>query len=822
MVIALFLLRFSLILSISFVASFVEESLIFDYAVAYLEGSMNASYRRRKGWLQIDRISLLSWSMILLLTFIGLRLFQIQVIDFSEYSTYAEARLKGKVIPARRGRILLHDSENGYFELVNNVTLHVVFADPSLIDEASSVARDIAPLLYNSVKARYKSCGNDEGCLLRGIDETLLTEKRLAEQEAFEAVKLKDPTAVFNAPVHSEESLLKEFTDVLAGKIAKKERDFVILKLQVSTENLTAVQDLALTGVYTGDGYVWTNPLEVSEPRQTAAVLAPILSMPEEDLAFSLRKRANRYVRLVNKIDFLTVEKIKELGISGIGFDKEHWRHYSEQDANSFSSQVLGFLDHEGTAVYGLEKEWDDVLRGREGLISGQVDLLGRTLTARASRIEEAKNGSDIVLSLIHPVQDKIEELLEAQVKSSDARSGQVIVQDPNTGKVLAMASYPGFNPNQFGNVYEKREISLTQEEEDAIEVVNSRDGDRYFLYYNPGFKVELFKDGDTYKVYENRLGVGVYRNSAVSDIYEPGSTFKALIMASAIDAGEIKPTDTFKDEGSLDVDCHTLRYDEVVQGLPRKAGEYVCDYTINNSDRNAYGTVTMTQILEKSLNTGMAFISKKMGPSLMYDYLRKFGFGEKTYIELPDEEKGKMVHYRNWISESDLITKSFGQGIAVTPIQLVNAFSAVVNGGILLQPSVVDGVLTLNDEFSPFEPVVIRRVITEETSDVMKAMLVSSIERGVASPAKVSGYRIGGKTGTSQIATRGQYEKGAGSTYATFAGFGPFEDPRFVVLVKIDRPRNTPWGSTNAAPLFQKIMQYLLEYYQISPTSDF
>jgi cell division protein FtsI/penicillin-binding protein 2 len=295
-----------------------------------------------------------------------------------------------------------------------------------------------------------------------------------------------------------------------------------------------------------------------------------------------------------------------------------------------------------------------------------------------------------------------------------------------------------------------------------------------------------------------------------VSDIYEPGSVFKAIVMASAIDGKEVRPTDLFSDNGPLNVDCHS--------SAELGAGKQICDYTIKNSTGQYHGKVTMTQVLEKSLNTGMAHVSKKLGPSLMYDYLKNFGFGEKTFIELPDEESGKLPHYRNWISESDMITKAFGQGIAVTPIQLINAFSAVINGGLLMQPTLIAGTLNEQGEFQKNDPKVVRRVISPGASEIMKSMLVSVVERGYGQKAKIEGYKVGGKTGTSQIATRGQYEKGEGSTIAGFAGFAPYDHPRFVILIKINRPRSSIWGETNAVPVFNRLAQFLLEYLQVPP----
>ncbi|MDF2378911.1 MAG: penicillin-binding protein 2 [Candidatus Gracilibacteria bacterium] len=795
------------------------------------------SQRQTSSRWKIDRISLLKGVLFLLFTVLLVRLFQLQVLQHEEYSAYAQQRMQEKVITARRGRILLKDGEHDFFELANNVSLELLFADPYLLEQRalekaqmavedpnraarmsaptpSAIALAIGPILFDMVKERSTSCDQDEECLRQAIDDTFFSQKRAQVLRDYEEQKLLDlEFEIPEVPLKTEEELLLEYVTDLAQKLSKTERDYVILKINVGPEIIKQVQELTLTGVYTRPETVWTNPLEVIDAQGAALALAPLLEMDLDVLERSLSRRPNRYVKVMNRIDFETAEKIRQLNIAGLGFTDEHWRNYAEQAGNPFAPQLIGFLDNAFNPVYGIERSMNTELAGQTGVIKGEVDLQGRTLTARSSFIEQAINGTDIVLSIDQVVQNKVEELLKNQVLESQARAGQVIVQNPQTGEIMAMASYPGFNPNRPGDTYEKEEFELTDEEIEDLEVKTTKDGDRYFHYYNPGYKIEVFKQGeDRYFRYKNNgEGISVYRNTNVSDFYEPGSVFKAIIMATAIDSKEIRPIDNFNDSGPMDVDCH-----RVFKGTPE---EYVkCDYTIKNSTRKYYGIMTMTQILEKSLNTGMAYIAKKIGPSLLFDYLQNFGFGEKSGIELPDESAGKLTHYRNWVSESDLVTKAFGQGIATTPLQVINAFSAVINGGILYQPTVIAGALDRFGEYEEKKPQIIRRVISEQSSEIMKSMLISSVKRGVAEPAAIEDYKIGGKTGTSQIATKGQYEKGEGSTIASFAGFAPYDDPQFVILVKIDRPVTSPWGATNAAPLFQKVASFLLDYLQITP----
>lgn len=735
-----------------------------------------------------NRITLLKWFIVACSAIVVVRLFQIQVVDYQIYESFAKDRVKNKIIPARRGSILLNEKEPGkYFELVSNVSLDLLYADPMLLENPEDTAKKIAPILLESAKNQNKACGGSEECLNTKLETQLIST----------AVQTGAPD--LGTGSLTETDILGRFTEELAKKLGKKERDFVILKGDLLKEKLTTIQELKLDGIFTTSNYVYANPLLVSSPKAEANALSTVLDMPEDVLEYSLTRRPNRYVRIQNKIDFEAAEKIRALEIKGLGFVKEHWRNYTEQDGNNFfAPQVIGFIDHAFNPVYGIEKSMDELLRGKQGVIRGDVDISGRTLTGRSNTIEEAQNGSSIVLTIDHVIQDTIDGLLKQQVIESQAVSGEVVIQDPMTGKILAMATYPGFNPNKFGDVYEKEEIYPTEEEKKNIVEKKSSDGSKYYLYSNPGNFIEIFKQDDKWFAYKNRVGVRAYRNPIVSDIYEPGSVFKAIAMAAAIDAREVTPNTTFNDVGPVVVDNG--------------------DFTIHNSTGKYHGTVDMTTVLVYSLNTGMTFVARKIGPATFYEYLKNFGFGERTNIELPDEEKGRLSYFRQWVSESDLVTKAFGQGVAATPLQVVNALSAIANGGKLMQPYIVDATIATDGTVTKTEPQVIRRVITEDSSKIMSAMLARVLEESGARLLKIDSYRIAGKTGTSQIATNGLYEKGDGSTIASLGGFGPISDPKFTILVKINRPRHSPWGETNAGPLFRKIVDYLVDYYHIPP----
>jgi cell division protein FtsI/penicillin-binding protein 2 len=319
-------------------------------------------------------------------------------------------------------------------------------------------------------------------------------------------------------------------------------------------------------------------------------------------------------------------------------------------------------------------------------------------------------------------------------------------------------------------------------------------------MYIGENSRREIFptdRDGVWLK-FDNNIGVGAYLNRNIQEIYEPGSVLKPVTMAIALDQGEVTPDDTYDDEEPVEVD----------------------EYTIRNALNIYYGTVTMTECLEYSVNTCMTTVSTKLGKKLFHRMLTRFGLGRITGIELEDELPGDIMPWRKW-SNALLATSAYGQGISSTPLQVVTAFAALANGGKLMRPTIIDSVIKNDGTVDKNIPVIVDQVITPETSATITAMLMSAVTNGYAKTAKVPGYRIAGKTGTSQIAGPGsKYETGTGSSLTSFAGYAPLDHPRFVVLVKFDRPRakDVEYGSKSAAPVFKEIATFLFKYYGIPP----
>jgi cell division protein FtsI/penicillin-binding protein 2 len=425
------------------------------------------------------------------------------------------------------------------------------------------------------------------------------------------------------------------------------------------------------------------------------------------------------------------------LDLSGLSLVPAPKRIYP---TGSLLGHVLGIVNQEGKGFFGIEGFYDEWLAGKPITIE-------RPLIPPEARLQpDPPAGVNLVLSIDVNIQQMVETALEQAIETSQGESGQVIVMDPHTGEILAMAAYPTLDPEAYGPWLEK---------EQAKEAVIS---------------------------------------PAASGQYEPGSTFKILVMAGALDAGVVKPDDVYIDTGEIEVGGNVIR----------------------NWDGNAWGPQTMTGCMEHSLNVCLAYVgSQKLGAALLYGYLNAFGIGQLTGVDLAGEVQGGLRTPRNqdW-TESDLGTNSFGQGVSVTPVQLLAAVSAVANEGVMVQPHLVREVVGPQGVYWP-KPTVLGKPIKPETAEVLTEMLAQSLD-DETSNASVPGYRLAGKTGTAQVP--GEFGYDPKWTIASFIGWGPIPNPRFMVYVRIDKPQNSPWGSVVAAPVFRDVVKRLVVMMNIPP----
>lgn len=489
-------------------------------------------------------------------------------------------------------------------------------------------------------------------------------------------------------------------------------------------------------------------PKEIEDPGETAAKLADFLQLDRKETESKLDDPDDMYEVLKHRLTDSEIEKLQNASLKGVRLSDETYRYYP---SNELASNVLGFVgwkDNDFGGRYGMEAYFNKELNGQPGKVTQDRDASGKWVTVGERNIVPAKNGDSLVLTIDHIAQYETEKILKSAVETYDADSGSIIVMEPETGKILAMADYPNFNPNEYSKV-------------------------------------------------EN---INVYRNSSVNDTYECGSVFKAITLAAGLDSDKINPDTTYKDTGSV-----------------VEAG-----YTIKNSDLKTNGIQTMTQVLEKSLNTGAIYVEKQLGNKNFADYVKRFGFGEKTGIDLLGESAGNLNNLENLKSDIQFFTASFGQGITVTPIQLVSAYAAIANGGMLMRPQIVEKIVHADGSEEKINSQEVRRVISEKAALQMGQMLRSVVTIGHGKRADVPGYMVAGKTGTAQVANQNVKGYEDGKTEGSFAGFAPVNNPKFVILVKIDNPKSVQWAESSAAPTFGELMKFLLEYYNIEPTSEY
>ncbi|HRY60524.1 MAG TPA: penicillin-binding protein 2 [Patescibacteria group bacterium] len=480
-------------------------------------------------------------------------------------------------------------------------------------------------------------------------------------------------------------------------------------------------------------------PQQVEDENAVANGLGPIIDMPAADILKLLNEKKVYIPPLKRKLPDEVSKKIEALKLPGIVLIPETYRDYPE---GSMGAKFLGFVDGEGEGKYGIEGYLNDVLKGQEGKIISERDILGRQITVADSKVVMPKNGKDVVLTIDRVIQFMAENQVKKAVEDHKADSGSIVVMDAKSGGILALAEWPTYDPAKYTDV----------------------------------------KD------------YSIFQCNAISDAYEPGSVFKLIAMAAGIDSGTVTP----------------------------ETGEYfdanvkVQDAVIWNSQKKPYGYETMTQVLENSDNVGMVWMIQKTGKDKFYDYVNSFNFGKRTGIEIDGESPGAVRDKEDAIPV-DLATMSFGQGINTTEIQLAQAMGAVANGGLMVAPHIVKEYIDKNGKVQKVDPKIIGRALSEDSAKKITEMMVSVAERGHGKQARVKGYRIGGKTGTAQIPRKtGGYE--TDKFIGSFIGFGPTDNPLFVMVVRINVPKDVIWAESTAAPVFGEMAKGILNYYQIPP----
>ncbi len=493
---------------------------------------------------------------------------------------------------------------------------------------------------------------------------------------------------------------------------------------------------------------VWVVPKNVRQKEKTASKLGPLLAMSEKEI-FDKINNDKVYIPPVKKgLTLDEANKVKAEKLSGVLVVPEYSRYYPE---GTLASHVLGFVNAEGEGNYGFEGHYNNELKGLEGKVEGEKDTLGRVINLLNQ--QNPKDGISYVLSLDRSVQYFVEKKLEEAVNKFQADSGSVVIMDVKTGGIVAMASWPNYDPNNF------REVAETSP--------------------------------------------AVFVNPVIAHLYEPGSVFKPVIMAAALDQGVV-----------------TKETREVFNNYTVVDG-----YEIHTAENKAFGEEDMSAVLQNSDNVAMVWISDKLGKEKEYSYINDFGFFDKTRLDLDTEVVGYAPPLKQW-RDINRATISFGQGITITPIELVAAYAAIANKGVYIYPHIVDKMILPDGSEKKKEKEEGKKVVAEPAAVAVSGMLTQTVDKGHAWRAGVPGFAVAAKTGTAQIPkAEGGYEEsedGLGIFNHSLAGFAPAEDPRFAMLVKLEKPKTNRYAEDTSAVLFGEVSSYLLNYYyRVAPTRE-
>ena len=497
-----------------------------------------------------------------------------------------------------------------------------------------------------------------------------------------------------------------------------------------------------ITLASTKDGYlVFINNKILKDKDAAFNKLFALISIEENLFMKAAAKKDDPYEVIFHKVNRETAEKIQELKITGLGVSPEEWRSYPAKKMAAHATGFVGYDGNELTGRYGLELYYEDLLKGEEGFLKGipgnWFSKLGKNL------LSPPTEGYDIVLTVEPNVQAFVERMLERVETKWHPTDGGAVIMEPSTGKIIAMAAFPTFDPNS----YEKTEELST------------------------------------------------FVNPIVENVFEFGSVFKMLTVASGLNERVITPETTYFDPGKLELD----------------------GYTISNFDGKGRGTVSMQVVLEQSLNTGAAFVAQKLGKDRMRQYFTNFGLGEKTGITLPGEVAGQIGNLKTG-RDVEIATAAFGQGVSVTPLEYARAASALANGGKIMKPYIVERIIRPGREDSVTKPETIREVIRPETSETISRMLVQVVDKALLDgEVKSKNFTIAAKTGTAQIPLKNS--KGYSEEYLhSFLGYAPGFDARFLVFMYIEKPRGVKYASYSLGPYFKELMHFLLTYYEVPP----
>ena len=545
----------------------------------------------------------------------------------------------------------------------------------------------------------------------------------------------------------------------LSTKAAEQQTREIPIEAKRGTIYDTNMKELAVSVTkYT----VWCKPVEVKDAKKTSEQLSKILDEDYDDIYKKVNKKKMALVKVKRWIDDKTANKVTKAGLSGIWVAEDNQRYYPY---GNFASYVLGHTSSDSSGVAGIELKYDGVLKGTAGKLVVSTDAAGKEIPQGSEQYYEPTTGNGLVLTIDEVIQHYCEKAAQKAYEENNATKVTIIAMDPKTGDIKAMVKKPDYNPN-----------TPTK----AI-----------YPYYEK--ILEECKDDDkkTMAAYSN-----MWRNTAISDTYEPGSTFKLITSSAGLEEGVVKQNDKFTCNGSVTVEGKRIK----------------CWRSYR-----PHGAETFKQGVQNSCNPVFVEVGRRLGVSKMYNYIDAFGLNKKTNIDLPGEA-GSILYKEKDVGPVELATISFGQSISVTPIQLITSVCSIVNDGNRMQPRLVKAYTDNKGNITKgLDPVKVKQVISKETSAQMREIMESVVTDGGGKIAYLPGYRLGGKTGTAQKVINGTYAQG--HYVCSFVGMAPADDPQIVVLAIVDEPTGVmAFGSTTAGPIIKEVMSNTLKYLDVEP----
>lgn len=724
------------------------------------------------------------------------KMFSYTVFNYSFYSELADKQQIWKVVvPVTRWTI--YSSWERETVLWTSLNLYDIAVDPQMVWDKSRLAFFLQDLVYMQIC--YLKSKND-------CKDNLLKYLRVLELEDFE---------------HSEEYVKKKLLDKMKTKLSQLKVTSVFLDQELNVDQIKKVMNLWVPWIYPTWNYIYANPEEIINIKQVSEQLSFILTYSKEDLEYLLRKRELRYIPIINKVSIHVSEYLKQFlndenqAIKKWLLDKEKSiskffvmtpkpnRFYPE---NSLGAQVIWFVDNEWVWQYWIEWQFNNILKWNNWQIVSRKDILWRIIDPITLEQEWLIwEWVEIISTIDRNIQKKVEVILENWVKEYRANKWTIVVMNPQTWEVISMANYPSYNLNNYWDVYELEKVRYSKYPDPKIDLLgypvfveDTEIWKKFFydnkeIYLRKATREELWDIALVKYKYKNDFWAQVYKNDAISSLYEPGSIMKALTVAIWIDTWEITEYSMYNDKWEVTID----------------------NFTIKNVSDKCLGYNSFAHALNYSCNVWMIRIVQRVWKVLLYQYFNDFWFNDITWINLYWEVFSQMKPWEKW-SQAQLLTSSYGLWISVTPLQMAAAYSTLANWWIYIKPRILNEIRFPEGKVIKYKKEEERRVIKETTSDLIKQMLVSSASEWVAQNWNVEWYSVAWKTWTSQIPYKWKYEKWQWSTIWSYAWFWPAEDPKFVIIVKLERPRTSEYWGATSAHMFKKVASYLFDYYSI------